>query len=68
MTVEAVARRLKLKPWDGVRRRELELYAEVAGPAALERQVELGLTHHRCCWAPKDGAHTVGCPVGRRGA
>lgn len=64
--VSAVAARLRLKPWMPGRLREFELYAEACGVPALERQVQLGIENHRCCWLPKDGPHHVACSTGAR--
>lgn len=66
--LRTLRRELRIEPWQHGRIRELELYLEARGPAALVRQIELGKTRHRCCWERKDGAHHPACPIGAKAA
>lgn len=61
-------RDLGIQPWQHGRIRELELYLEATDAATLVRQVELGKTRRRCCWAHVDEPHHPACPIGRREA
>lgn len=66
--VTMLQRELKIQPYQRGRILELQEYLEAKGPEALIRQIELGKTHYRCCWAHIDEPHHPGCPVGAKAA
>lgn len=56
-----ILKRLKLEPWHHSRRAPLERYMDEFGEPALREMLEQSERRHRCCWAPIDGPHSVGC-------
>jgi len=64
--LRALERDLRIPSWAETRSRELRLYLEARGRVALVRQVELGMTHHRCCWNHVDEGHAPACPESRK--